>query len=139
MPRAVLDSNVLVSALIAPTGTPAKLVVAARGSSFDLIASPLLLAELESVLRRDKFRGLVDTEGIAGYMGLLWREAHVAPDPNAPPPVRCDDPGDDYLVALAHDQKAILVSGDRHLLELAGRIPVFSPGEFLATQISGGL
>jgi uncharacterized protein len=133
--RAVLDSNVLVSALIAPTGAPAKLVVAARGGSFDLIASPLLLAELESVLRRDKFRGLVDIERVVAYMEFLRREAHVVPDPDAPSPVRCEDPGDDYLVALAHDQRAVLVSGDRHLLDLAGEIPVFSPGEFLARQV----
>jgi putative PIN family toxin of toxin-antitoxin system len=133
--RAVLDSNVLVSALIAPTGAPAKLVVAARGGSFDLIASPLLLAELESVLGRDKFRGLVDIEQVVAYMELLRREAHVVPDPDAPSPVRCADPGDDYLVALAHDQKAMLVSGDRHLLDLAGRIPVFSPSEFLSAQL----
>lgn len=135
MTRAVLDSNVLVSALIAPTGTPAKLVVAARGGSFDLIASPLLLAELESVLRRDKFRGLVDIERVVAYVEFLRREAHVVPDPVAPTPVRCEDPDDDYLVALALDQKAVLVSGDRHLLDLSGRIPVLSPSEFLARQL----
>ncbi|MFL5897084.1 MAG: putative toxin-antitoxin system toxin component, PIN family [Solirubrobacterales bacterium] len=134
MTRAVLDSNVLVSALVAPTGVPAKLVVAARGGDFDLIASPLLLAELESVLRRDKFRDLVDIERVVAYMEFLRREAHVVPDPDAPSPVRCEDPGDDYLIALAHDQKAVLVSGDRHLLVLSGRIPVLSPSEFL-TQL----
>jgi predicted nucleic acid-binding protein len=33
---------------------------------------------------------------------------------------------------VAHSQSAALVSGDRHLLQLAGKIPVFSPAEFLA-------
>jgi uncharacterized protein len=133
--RSVLDSSVLVSALIAPTGAPAKLVIAARDGDFDLIASPLLLAELESVLRRDKFRGYVDIDRVAAFMQFLRREAQLVPDPESPPPVRCRDPKDDYLVALAHDQRAALVSGDRHLLELAESIPVFSPGEFLATQL----
>jgi putative PIN family toxin of toxin-antitoxin system len=132
--RAVLDSGVLVSALIAPAGTPAKLVVAARGGSFDLIASPLLLEELESVLRRDKFRRYVKLDRVAAYLHLLHREVQVVADPETPPPVRCADPKDDYLIALAHDQKAALVSGDRHLLDLAGKIPVFSPSDFLATQ-----
>ena len=44
---------------------------------------------------------------------------------------RCH-PDDDYLIALAHSRDAALVSGDRHLLELAGKIPVFSPVDFLA-------
>jgi predicted nucleic acid-binding protein len=54
-----------------------------------------------------------------------WRRT-----PEAPPPVRCKDPDDDYLIALAHSRSAALISGDRHLLELAGKIPVFSPAEF---------
>ncbi|HEX6780465.1 MAG TPA: putative toxin-antitoxin system toxin component, PIN family [Solirubrobacterales bacterium] len=135
MTRAVLDSSVLVSSLIAPAGAPAKLVVAARSGIFDLIASPKLLAELESVLRREKFRRYADIDRVTAFLRFVTREAEVVTDPEAPPPIRCSDPKDDYLIALAHDQKAVLVSGDRHLLELAGRIPVFSPSEFLATQL----
>ena len=132
MARAVLDPGVLVSALITPTGTPAKLLLAARGGSFELVVSPLLLEELESVLRREKFRRYVDLDLVAAYLDLLRRDAQLAPDPGAPPPIRCTDPDDDYLIALAHSQNAAIVSGDRHLLELAGKIPVFSPAEFLA-------
>jgi putative PIN family toxin of toxin-antitoxin system len=130
--RAVLDPGVLVSALITPAGIPAELLLAARSGSFELIASPLLLKELESVLRREKFRRYVDLEVVAAYIDLLWREADLAPDPEMPGPIRCKDPDDDYLIALAHDQNAALISGDRHLLELADKIPVFSPAEFLA-------
>jgi uncharacterized protein len=130
--RAVLDPGVLVSALITPTGTPAKLLAATRGGSFELIASPLLLEELGLVLRRDKFRRYVDLEVVDQYMGLLRREAVVATDPPEPPPIRCADPDDDYLIALAHSHTAALVSGDGHLLELAGEIPVFTPSEFFA-------
>jgi len=130
--RAVLDPGVLVSALITPTGTPAKLLLAAREGSFDLIASPLLLEELTAVLQRDKFRRYVDLDVVTAYLALVRREAELAPDPEGPPPIRCADPDDDYLIALAHSQNAALISGDRHLLELAGRIPVFAPAEFLA-------
>lgn len=86
-------------------------------------------------MRRDKFRGFVAIDRVVAYMEFLRHEAQVVPDPDAPPPVRCEDPGDDYLVSLAHDQKAVLISGDRHLLALSGTIPVFSPGEFLATRL----
>jgi len=131
--RAVLDPGVLVSALITPSGTPAKLLLAAREGSFELIASPLLLGELEAVLRRERFRRYFDLAVVAVYLDLVGREARLAADPTAPPPIRCADPDDDYLIALAQSQNAALVSGDRALLALADRIPVFSPAEFLAS------
>ena len=132
MARAVLDPGVLVSALITPTGTPAKLLLAARGGSFELIASPLLLEELESVLGRKKFRRYADLDAVAAYLDLLRREVELAADPETSPPIRCADPDDDYLIALAHSRNAAIVSGDRHLLELAPQMPVFSPIHFLA-------
>jgi uncharacterized protein len=130
--RAVLDPGVLVSALITPTGTPAKLLLAAREGRFDLSASPLLLEELAAVLERDKFRRYVDLSLVAIYLELVRREAKMAPDPSGSPPIRCADPDDDYLIALAHSQEAALVSGDSDLLDLADKIPVFAPAEFLA-------
>lgn len=133
MARAVLDPGVLVSALITPTGRPAELLLSARAGGFDLVVSPLLLDELESVLQRQKFRRYVDLDGVAAYLDLLRRDAQLAADPETPPPIRCMDPDDDYLIALAHSQSAALVSGDSDLLELADKIPVFSPAEFLAS------
>lgn len=133
--RAVLDPGVLVSALITPTGAPAKLLSASRSGSFELIVSPLLLEELKLVLLRKKFRRYVDlVEAVDQYVELLGRDAAMAADPAEPPPIRCEDPDDDYLIALAHSRSAALVSGDGHLLKLAGKIPVFTPSEFLATQ-----
>lgn len=133
MARAVLDPGVLVSALITPTGRPAKLLLAARAGSFELIVSPQLLNELEAVLRREKFRRYVDLDGVATYLDLLRRDAQMAADPETPPPIRCTDPDDDYLIALAHSQSAAIVSGDSDLLELAEEIPVFSPAKFFAS------
>jgi putative PIN family toxin of toxin-antitoxin system len=135
VPRAVLDPGVLVSALITPTGVPAKLLHAAREGSFDLRVSRLLLDELESVLRRNKFRTYLNLDDVSAGIRLLLDEGQLVEDPVSPPPVRCTDPDDDYLISLAHQEDAALVSGDRHLLELAGRIPVFSPADFLATQL----
>jgi uncharacterized protein len=132
--RAVLDPGVLVSALINPTGTPAKLLTATRSGGFELIVSPLLLEELRLVLLRKKFRRYVDLDVVNRYVGLLRRDAAMATDPAKPPPIRCADPDDDYLIALGHSRGAALVSGDGHLLELAGEIPVFTPSEFLAAQ-----
>ena len=49
--------------------------------------------------------------------------------------MRSIDPDDDYLLILAADQRAALVSGDRHLLALAGQLPVQTPAEFLAVIV----
>jgi uncharacterized protein len=132
--KAVLDPGVLVSALITPTGRPAKLLLAARTGDFELIVSPQLLDELETVLKREKFRRYVDLDGVSAYLDLLRRDAQLAADPQTLPPIRCTDPDDDYLITLAHSQSAALVSGDSDLLELAKKIPVFSPAEFLAAD-----
>jgi uncharacterized protein len=129
--RAVLDPSVLVSALISPSGVPAKLLLEARSGRFELIVSPLLLEELEEVLRREKFRRYVGLDAVEAYLSVLGRDASFAADPEAPPPIRCADPGDDYLIALAHDQNAALVSGDSHLLDLAAKAPICSPADFL--------
>lgn len=134
MRRAVLDPGVLVSALISPAGVPAELVREVRDGGLELVVSPLLLADLEDVLGREKFRRYVNLETVRDYVGLLRRESSHAPDPEGPPPLRCSDPGDDYLIALAHGQSAILVSGDCHLLDLADRAPILSPADLLATR-----
>jgi putative PIN family toxin of toxin-antitoxin system len=135
VPRAVLDPGVIVSALITPTGIPAKLLLAARAGSFDLIVSPKLLGELEGVVRREKFRRYLELDAIGATLRMLRQDGELVTDPTGPPPVHCSDPDDDYLISLAHGKNAALVSGDRHLLDLAGRIPIFSPSELLAAHL----
>jgi predicted nucleic acid-binding protein len=48
-------------------------------------------------------------------------------DPEGPPPARSADPDDDYLIALAAEERAQIVSGDAHFLTLEGTIPVLTP------------
>lgn len=131
MRRVVLDPGVLVSALISPIGTPAKLLREIRAGSLELVVSPLLLEELNDVLGRQKFRRYVSPETVREYVDLLAREALAAPDPAEPPPIRSVDPDDDYLISLAHSQNAVLVSGDKHLLEIGGGAPILAPVDLL--------
>src|SRR5438093_10254645 len=51
MLRAVLDANVLVSAVISPLGTPAKILLAMWAEAFDLVISESILDEIGRVLR----------------------------------------------------------------------------------------
>lgn len=131
MRRAVLDTGVLVSALIAPGGTPAKLLEQAQDGEFELVVSPQLLAELEDVLLRDKFRRYVKVEMVETFLEVIRHEATIAPDPDGSPPIYSGDTEDDYLIALAYTQKAVLVSGDSDLLELTGGAPICAPADFL--------
>lgn len=134
MERVVLDPGVLVSALISPSGTPARLLEEARNGALELIVSPALLGELEEVLAREKFRRYVDLDTVRDYIGLLRRDAVVAEDPTEEPPLHATDPDDDYLITLAFSQKAVLVSGDRHLLDLTGGAPILAPADLLTAS-----
>jgi putative PIN family toxin of toxin-antitoxin system len=104
----------------------------ARKGELELIVSPLLLAELEGVLEREKFRRHVALDAARAFVDLLRRDATVAADPEGTPPLSSADPDDDYLIALAHHERAQLVSGDAHLLDLADMAPICSPAEFAA-------
>ncbi|MGH8924617.1 MAG: putative toxin-antitoxin system toxin component, PIN family [Acidimicrobiia bacterium] len=132
MIRAVLDPNVIISALLSPEGTPAAVLRGCLQGDFEAIVSPLLLAELERALAYPKLRRRVTSEEAHEVVELLATIARVIDDPNDAPPVRTSDPCDDYLIALAAASSAVLVSGDEHLLALSGKLPVFKASDFLA-------
>jgi uncharacterized protein len=135
--RAVLDANVLISAVLSPRGTPARLLLAWQAGAFELVVSPQLLAELRRALAYPKLARLVPPADADAFAAWLGRAAELAADPSGPPPVRSEDPDDDYLVAFAAAERAVLISGDGHLTVLAGRIPVRTPAEFLAELDAG--
>ena len=130
--RAVLDVNVLISALLSRGGAPARLMLAWQQGAFELIVSPLLLAELERALAYPKLRHAISADEAEALVAWLTRSATLAPDPESPPAVRSVDPGDDYLLALAAAEHAVLVSGDGHLLALAAELPIHAPASFLS-------
>ncbi len=135
--RVILDPNVIISALLSPEGSPARALREWQQGAFELVVSPLLLAELERALAYPKLRRHIPAEEAEVVVDWLRRTATIALDPDDPPPVRSRDAGDDYLIALAAAQSALLVSGDDHLLQLADRIPVYPPAEFLEVLSRG--
>jgi putative PIN family toxin of toxin-antitoxin system len=129
--RAVLDPNVLVSALVSSEGAPAKIVARWRDGDFELIASLALLTELAAALAYPRLRKRISVEDATAVIELLRKEASLRDDP-LDPPRRSRDAGDGYLIALAEASDAMLVSGDRDLLALSDRLPIFPPREFIA-------
>ncbi len=128
--RAVLDPNVLISVLLAPTGAPAALLRRWLDGEFELVVSEQLLAELARALRYPKLRARVSTEEAEAFIELLRGTAMMAHDAALPPGLS-RDPGDDYLLALARLNSAILVSGDQDLLEVKDA-PVVSARSFMS-------
>lgn len=131
--RAVLDVNVLISAILSSRGNPARLLIAWQAGAFELVVSPALLAELARALAYPKLARLIPAADADAFRAWIARSAVLAADPEVGPPIHSVDPNDDYLLALAAAERAILVSGDGHLTVLADRLPIRTPAEFLAS------
>jgi putative PIN family toxin of toxin-antitoxin system len=128
--RAVLDANVIISGVLARDGAPARVLAAWGKGAFELIVSPALLAELGRAFSYPKLRERIDPQDAASLLDWLSRLAILAEDAETAP-ARSADPADDYLIALAAGNDALLVSGDKHLLDLAKELPILPPARFL--------
>ena len=128
--RAVLDPNILIAALLSRRGTPAQLVSRWLAGEFELVASEALIAELERALAYPKLSARISPDEAADFVAVLRSGAVLAGDP-AEPERRSADPSDDYLVALAAQERAVLVSGDQHLLALGEELPIETARAFL--------
>jgi putative PIN family toxin of toxin-antitoxin system len=110
--RVVLDTNVLVSALLLPTSPPARLIAAWRRGKFRMLTAEPQLAELARVTRYPKLRARL-TPSIAGRLvNDLQRVAEVVE--SLPAVDVSPDPYDNYLLSIAVGGSAdYLVSGDK--------------------------
>ncbi len=110
--RLVIDTNILVSALLAATSLPAQLVVLWRAGRFDLLTTAEQLDELMRVTRYPKIRERL-APAIAGRMVNDLRALAITVD-KLPVVDASPDPDDNYLLALAAAGAAdVLVTGDK--------------------------
>lgn len=130
--RAVVDVNVLISAILSARGPSAEIVRSSRYGACELIVSESLIAELLRALAYPKLRKRIPADKATAYISWIRHHATLAEDPAGPPPVRSPDPDDDYLLALAIEQRAFLVTGDQHLLGLSDDLPILTPTEFVS-------
>ena len=116
--RVVLDTNVLISALLTSSGPPATIVEAWRQGRFDLVTGS---AQVEEFKRATRYAGLASyiSRAETGVLVNGLRQAEVflrrLPDVSG-----SADPDDDFLLAMAVAGRAdYLVTGDwRGLLSL---------------------
>ncbi len=133
--RVVLDTNVVASAYISPTGPPALVRLAWERRQFDLLVSSAILAEYDRVLRYPRLvaRHRMSNQEITKVIDDIRQLAtmiHVASELALVP----DDPSDSKFIECAVDGGAeIIVSGDRHLLGVGSfrGIQILPPEAFL--------
>jgi putative PIN family toxin of toxin-antitoxin system len=114
MVRAVVDTNVLVSALI-NRRKPRTLILKLL-EKHTVILSHQMLAELADVLTRDKF--LLKTSQINTFLANLARKSKIV-TPSSRFRIIPEDPDDDTVLNTAYTGKAeYIVTGDKHLLAL---------------------
>lgn len=130
--RVVFDTGVVLSALIFSHGKLAWLREIWQAGRVVPIVSRATISELCRVLAYPKFQlSAMEQEELLGDY-LPYAEVITIPDalPTLP---ECSDPADQKFIILVHAADAnCLVSGDRDLLQMAGkaRYPIFSPSEF---------
>jgi putative PIN family toxin of toxin-antitoxin system len=132
--KVVIDTNVWVSALINPNGTPARIIN--HPAAFDLLTSTAILTELERVLHYDRIqkRYQLTDEMISAYLLTVRLDSELVEVTQQVNAVE-RDPDDNRVLACAVQAGAdYVVSGDPHLVDLAAYqgIPILTPSAFFA-------
>jgi putative PIN family toxin of toxin-antitoxin system len=133
--HAVIDTGVLVSALIKPGGATGEVLYALRDGRLTMIYSTDTLVEIIDVLGRPPFRAKyhILPEDITALVNLIrLRGELVSPQKKIS---ACRDPKDNkFLEAALAGEADCIVSGDADLLALTPfeDIPILRPAEILA-------
>ena len=129
--RIVLDTNILVSALISGEGSPGQVLAAVKSLGITLITSRFRIDEVRDVLARDRLQPYIGREEADDLLYHLEAVAMVVADP--PEVSLSADPDDNPILAteIAGDAD-LIVSGDRdHMLAVgsAHGIPIVTARE----------
>ena len=126
MVKAVLDTNILVSALFW-RGAPYRCVVAAEAGLFELIIADSIMEEFAEVLAE---KILLSKDEIAEAVSLIQKIGRTVEISGELRAVKADADDDKFLEAALAAGADYVVSGDRHLIKL-GR---FQTVQILAAQ-----
>jgi putative PIN family toxin of toxin-antitoxin system len=127
--RVVLDTNVLVSGLAYPQGTPGRIVSAWQRGGLDVVLSKYILNELVRVLPRLTRVKLTAAEirHLADSFLFLAEIVEPSGEIDAALRDRADAP---VLGTLLASQADYLITGDKDLLALAEKYPIVTPAVF---------
>jgi len=133
--RVVLDTNVLLAALISPYSPPDAIYRAWHAARFDLVTGRAQLDELRRVSRYPKIKAILPAYRIGTMINNLQRALVLDMLPPLPDGMEASDPNDTFLLAMALVGEAdYLVTGDRRagLLQRGkfGRTRIVTPAAF---------
>ncbi len=136
MLKVVLDTNIFVSSLLVKAGLPAQVLDAWRERLYLLVASPAIIAEIRATLSYPRIRRkyAVTDDDVEQLVALLEQDALLVPGDADVAGAITEDPTDEIVLACAVDAQAnIIVSGDRHLVDLGSyrSILVLTARQFL--------
>ena len=130
--RVVLDTNVLLSGLMTPTGVPGRIVAAWIDAEFELVMSLDQVSEVARVLAYPKIRDRLcwDQERIESFIKQLHVRAEVIDLGSTAAEVPRDPKDSPVLAPLVAAKADLLVTGDADLLALRRGHPIETPTEF---------
>jgi len=131
VPRVVLDTNVVLSALLFKSGRVSWLVPLWTGGRIAPLVSKATACELIRVLAYSKFKLAVSEQQAVLAAFLPYAETVKTRTPSVG--AKCRDPYDEIFLTLATQGHAdFLVTGDADLLSVKGysACPIVSPEQF---------
>lgn len=135
MIKVVLDTNLIVSALITPNGRPAQILKFWHEGLFELVVSPQIIEEMRRVLFLERIRrylSLPDKEIDILLTKFMESKGFIKPQKILK--AIKDDPEDDkFIIAALEGGADYIVSGDSHLrdLKMYQGIKIISPADFV--------
>jgi putative PIN family toxin of toxin-antitoxin system len=138
--RVILDTNVLLAALISTYSTPSIIYQTWRAGGFDLVTATEQLNELRRVSRYAKIKAILPAHRIGTMINNLRRAILFDALPPLPDSIKVNDPNDAFLLSLALLGEAdYLVTGDHRagLLQRGsmGRTRIVTPVVFCAEAL----
>lgn len=136
MIKIVLDTNVLVSAVLSPNGKPAKILNMVKTGDLQLIISSEIINEIKDVFlypqikKRNPF--LQTLQQIEKFLGDLLKFAEITLG-ECKVNVVSDASDNKFLECALEGEANFIISGDKHLkaLRVFEGIEIIDPEEFL--------
>jgi putative PIN family toxin of toxin-antitoxin system len=138
--RVILDTNVLLAALISSHSPPDIIYRAWHAACFDLVTATTQLDELRRVSRYPKMKAILPAHRVGTMINNLQRAIVLGTLPPLPDDIEASDPDDAFLLAMAlAGETDYLVTGDRRagLLQRRniGRTRIVTPATFCAEAL----
>lgn len=130
--KLVLDTNIWISGLLLPNTQAGKLIQLWLAGTIEIVMSQALLEELAAVLNYPKINKRLNwsAEKIHHYIEFLMFHSEMVVVNTIEIKIP-QDPSDEKILATFLQSNAdFLISGDKHLLDLAPRYKIISLGDF---------